>query len=410
MIANKHTEQTQEETLDLKAILLKYAHYWYYFIISVLFCLFIAFLYNRYSKPIYSVSSTLLIRDDSNSQLGAENLLEGLEIFSGRTNLKNEIALLNSYSITKQVVEELGFGTSYFTHGKILTSVLYDNLPFYVSVDSTHLQLCSREFFVTILNDTEYELNISSDNQYAYDITTNRFEKKFDTDISISETYKFGERVESDLFSFVLHKNSDYIKSVDGNNQDFSFVFHDVRTLLERYVKNTTINPINKDASVLKLNIKGNSPRKNIDYLNKLTEVYINNGLNEKNKMATNTVEFIETQLINVSDSLHLIESSLEKFKSENPNLAVTYKEYGAFYQIQKLYNELSVLETHHKYYESLLSYVQENENNEKIVAPSSIGINDPLLNNLISKLSELYAQQEEIRLTSQEKIQDLFP
>ena len=178
---NKYTDQDQEETIDLKAILIKYAHYWYYFIISILFCLFIAFLYNRYSKAIYSVSSTLLIRDDSNSQLGAENLLEGLEIFSGRTNLKNEIALLNSYSITKQVVEELGFGTSYFRHGKILTSVLYDNLPFFVSVDSTHLQLCSREFFVTILNDTEYELNINSDNQYAYDITAARFEKKLNT-------------------------------------------------------------------------------------------------------------------------------------------------------------------------------------------------------------------------------------
>ena len=106
--------------------------------------------------------------------------MEGLEIFSGKTNLKNEIALLNSYSITKQVVENLGFGTSYFIHGKILTSVIYDNLPFIVSVDSTHLQLCSREFFVTILNETEYELNIVSNDQYAYNISTSKFEKKLD--------------------------------------------------------------------------------------------------------------------------------------------------------------------------------------------------------------------------------------
>ena len=53
--------------------------------------------------------------------------------------------------------------------------------------------------------------------------------------------------------------------------------------------------------------------------------------------MANNTVEFIENQLINVSDSLQLIEASLEKFKKENPKLAVTYKEFGAFYQIQQL-------------------------------------------------------------------------
>lgn len=405
MTTNKHTDQPQEETIDLKATLLKYAHYWYYFIISVLFFLFIAFLYNRYSKPIYSVSSTLLIRDDRNSQLGAENLLEGLEMFSGKTNLKNEIALLNSYSITKQVVEDLNFGISYFKHGKIITSVLYENLPFIVVVDSLHPQVTGSDFYITILNDSEYNLNVSVDDSYAYNIITEKFDKSIPVNVKIDETYKFGQAVESQGFSFVINKNNEHFRSVDLLNEySYSFTIHNINSLVDKYVRLTTINPINKDASVLKINIKGNSPRKNIDYLNKLTEVYIDNGLNEKNKMATNTVEFIESQIVNVSDSLHLIESSLEKFKSENPNLAVTYKEFGAFYQIQKLYNELSVLETHHKYYESLLAYVKENENNEKIVAPSSIGINDPLLNNLIVKLSELYAQQEEIRLTSQEK------
>ena len=144
-LQNKSNQQ--EETIDLKTIFLKYSHYWYYFIISILFCLFVAFLYCRYSKPIYSVSSTLLIRDDNNSQLGAENLLEGLEIFSGRTNLENEIALLNSYAITKQVIEDLGFGTSYFKHGKIITSVLYENLPFKVTIDSLHPQITGGDFY-----------------------------------------------------------------------------------------------------------------------------------------------------------------------------------------------------------------------------------------------------------------------
>ena len=73
----------QEETIDLKE-LLKYVQYWYYFVISIIFCLFIAFLNNRYTVKEYSVSTTLLIRDDNNTQLGAENLLEGLELFSGK--------------------------------------------------------------------------------------------------------------------------------------------------------------------------------------------------------------------------------------------------------------------------------------------------------------------------------------
>ena len=393
----------KEGVIDVKSVILKYIHFWYYFVISVLLCLFVAFLYNRYSKPIYSVSTTLLIRDDSNSQLGAENLLEGLELFSGKTNLKNEIAILKSYSITQQVVKDLDLGISYFKHGKIQTSSLFENshLPFLVEIDSTHLQLCSKNFFVTLLNDNQFELKVDFDNQFVYDIRTRKFNQNINDGGSIEKIYRFGETIKSDYFSLVINKNNNYVFTED---RDFSFVLHDINTLLDVYVRNTTVNPINKEASVLKINIKGNSPAKSIAYLNTLTEVYINNGLDEKNRMASNTITFIEQQLTDVSDTLILIEAKLEKFKSKNPNLAVAYKESGAFYQIQKLYNDLSIIETHHKYYESLLTYVIESDDNKKIVAPSSIGINDPLLTNLISKLSELYTERKELQLTTQKK------
>ena len=100
--------QKQEETIDMKAVLFKYFRYWYYFLLSFLFFGLLAFLNNRYTVPEYSVSSTLLIRDDSNTQLGAENLLEGLELFSGKKNLKNEIIILNSYSNTERIVQTRG--------------------------------------------------------------------------------------------------------------------------------------------------------------------------------------------------------------------------------------------------------------------------------------------------------------
>ena len=142
--------------------------------------------------------------------MGAENLLEGLEIFSGRTNLENEIALLNSYTITKQVIEDLGFGISYFKHGKIITSVLYENLPFKVTIDSLHPQITGGDFFITILSDTEYKLNVNIDDEYAYNIIKERFEKSILVDINLEEIYKFGQVVETDGFSFVLNKNENY--------------------------------------------------------------------------------------------------------------------------------------------------------------------------------------------------------
>lgn len=68
---NNETNQIQEEKVDVKNLLFRYYSHWYYFVISVFFFALIAFAYIRYTTPIYSVSSTILIRDDNNTQLGA---------------------------------------------------------------------------------------------------------------------------------------------------------------------------------------------------------------------------------------------------------------------------------------------------------------------------------------------------
>ena len=52
-------QDSQEETIDIKALILKYSQYWYYFLLSILFFVFTAFLNNRYTVPEYSVSTTL---------------------------------------------------------------------------------------------------------------------------------------------------------------------------------------------------------------------------------------------------------------------------------------------------------------------------------------------------------------
>ena len=80
-------EVTQEATIDIKALILKYTQYWYYFLISVLFFGVIALLNYWYTIPEYSVSTSLEIRDDNNTQMGAENLIEGLELISGKITL-----------------------------------------------------------------------------------------------------------------------------------------------------------------------------------------------------------------------------------------------------------------------------------------------------------------------------------
>jgi len=392
----------QEETIDIKALILKYAQYWYYFVLSVLFFGCIAFLNNRYTVPEYSVSTTLLIRDDNNTQLGAENLLEGLEMFSGKKNLKNEIVILSSYSLSEKVIEELNLGISYYQHGFLQTNELFGNSPFNIEVDSSHLQLTGINFKLTPVNNEEFTLSISTNNQYPYNIFSKNLEKSLIADIDIDQKYAFNSLIETEFYAFRINKSIHFkLEKIITSEKYFSFKLHQTDKLASKLIQKVIINPINKETSILKLSIRERNPRKSIHILNKITEIYIRTGLDEKNLMAINTIDFIDDQLTIIQDSLSAIERKLEQFKTLHPNLEIVDKEYGTYFQKQKLDNSLSEQSVNIKYYKSLLSYLKNDKNSNSIISPTSMGISNPELNNLINQLLQLYAKKGELQLTT---------
>ena len=401
----QETKTDQEDTIDIKALILKYVQYWYYFALSILFFGFIAFLNNRYTVPEYSVSTTLLIRDDNNTQLGAENLLEGLELFSGKKNLNNEIIILNSYSLSERIIEELNLGISYFQHGLVQKNELFKNAPFKVKVDSNHLQLTGINFQILPLDNENFTLSVSAKDKYPYNTSTERFDKSLIANFNIEKNYSFNTVIESDFLSFSIIKTEyfDLEKILESGNS-FSFRLHQTDNLCHKLINEVIINPINKESSILKLNIKGRAPKKNIEILNKLTEIYIRSGLDEKNLMAINTIYFIDNQLTIIQDSLSYIENKLQLFRSNNPNLTIVDKDYGTYFQKQKLDNTLSEQSVNIQYYRSLLSYLKNDKNANSIVSPTSMGISNPELNSLINQLLQLYAKKGELKLTTTER------
>ena len=400
-----NNKDLNEEKIDIKGIFLSYTTYWYFFILSILFFIFLGFLINRYTIPEYSVSSTLLIRDDSNTQLGAENILEGLELFSGKKNLKNEIVILKSYSVTEQIVEELNLGISYFKKGFIISNELFKNSPFIVSIDSTKLQVTGAKYEIDFINSESFKLKLKANDKYAYNVINQKFDKSKPVDINFEKEYNFGDTVSSPLFTFTINKTSFFdLKKIRRENKKFSFKLHPKRQFAQKLIKEININPINKETSILKLSIKGSNPKKNIEILDKLTDIYIRSGLNEKNIMAVNTINFIDNQLSIIEDSLSFIENQLEKFRLENPNLEIVDKEFGTYFQKQKLDNSLSEQSVNIKYYKSLLNYLKDESNINSIVSPTSMGISNPELNSLINQLLLLYSNKGELEITTTDK------
>ena len=390
-----------EETVDFKLLIKKYTAYWYYFILSVSVCLFIAFLYNRYIRPTYIVSTTIEIRDDNNTQLGVENILEGMEMFSVKTNIENEKAVLKSFTLSERTITELGLQLSFFKHGSVQTVNQYKVNPYHVIFDTSHLQLANVDMYIDILNDEEFKLKIDCKDQNTYDIKNNKKNNIIQANLSYNSIHEFEKQIKTDYFSFKLVKTPYFNKKTYLEDNTYSFKLYSLDKITKKYLKDLNISPVSKESSVLKLSISGNSRKKNIDYLNTLSTLYLKQGLEEKNRMATNTITFIENQILKTKDTLDKIEDKLKDFKLKNPNLEIFDKDFGTYFQKQKTETNISEYRLHLNYYQELLSYLQNSNEVNDIISPSSIGISNPELNSLISNFISLNSKIKELELST---------
>ncbi|MCH7412075.1 polysaccharide biosynthesis tyrosine autokinase [Belliella sp. R4-6] len=381
---NSTNQSTKEDDADIKAILHYSLRKWPYILISICVCVAIAFLINRWSTPIYRVSSTVIVTDDQPS-LGLD-LFEASGLLQSKSNLENEIGILKSYALAEQTVSNLNLNVSYFSEGIVKKTQLYGNdKPIEVDVDWTHPQLLGGKLKVTVVGKNQYRINIEEGNFLVFNPDVNNSKESSKQLSLLNDIYNFGEEIEGDFFKFKINNQSGVIGSV------IYFYLNSNATVASRYEKAVSIAPINKQASILRISIQTPVIELGKDYLNQLMTSYIDRELKNKNRAAENTIKFIESQLSGITDSLTFFENRLERYRSENRIFNLSEEGSKIFDRLQDMAFRKSETEIALNYYQTLFNYV-ENDQIGEIIAPSIIGISDPLLNNLVVNLTALQA------------------
>ncbi len=401
-IQNIPQQQEQEESFDYKALFFKLYRYWYFFVLTVFIALLIAFLFNKYTKPVYEVNTTVLVKDDKSSP-DAQALM-GFGFGNSQQNLENEIGILQSYSLVNAAVRELDLGISYFQEENFITSELYKDSPFVVLFDSSFPQAINVKFKLDILSDKNFNLKAEGKAISHYDYQNFKVveEKPGEglVEFKIDSALRFGQFVSSKHFKFKIELNEKYKPETD-HDKSFYFVFNDIDKLTKSFSA-FEIEPIKEESSILKITQKGNNVIKSIDFLNKLTEVYLRRNLEQKNRAAENTVRFINTQLIDLSDSLNISEQSLQDFRTDKQVMDLDFQANQVYDQLKVLENEKAQLSLKAIFYKTLREYLIQNKDLEDVlIIPTTMGIDDPLISSLTTELSKYYAEKEEKLLYS---------
>ena len=113
--------------IDFKRILGSLLSKWHWFVLSLFVTCALGFLYLRYTTPLYSIRSLILIED---KQKGVGSLLnklnEGQEGASGNNpNLFNEMFVLTSQDLVGMAADSLDMNIQYWAKGRVKEDELY---------------------------------------------------------------------------------------------------------------------------------------------------------------------------------------------------------------------------------------------------------------------------------------------
>ena len=151
-------ESTPEDAIDIKALFFKLLEKWYFFVISLIICVSLAYLKNKTSPRIYKVGATLKMNVGSS---GASEILDAVGLEEKNVNIEDEIIVMKSTNFIRETLNQLDFGISYFSEGDLVDREIYKNhFPIKVEIDSSANQIATVPIYVNILSDEEYQLSV----------------------------------------------------------------------------------------------------------------------------------------------------------------------------------------------------------------------------------------------------------
>lgn len=354
--------------IDYKRVIYRATRFWYIIILSVLMGLLIAFLANRYTTRIYPVTASLIVKEADDIS-GAE-LLYNNPLLNFKRNYLNETYILKSYPLVQRVIEDLSFDVSFYQEGNILTTEAYGEVPIrVVPIRDSITKECNFDFM--LLSKSEFSLRSRSEND---DVGTEKF--------VFGDTVRYG----GFIGAFLVDDLREVGELV---SQPLIFTYSPPINIATRYVENLKAEWAEEGAGVVNLSISGSNPKKEKDFLTGLIAQYQNNDLEIKNETASRTVEFISDQLEAISDSLHNVERRLERFKDKNVITDLKGEALRLYEKVEQIEAQKAQLNISRNYYRYLIDYIQRNQDLHQIILPSSVGIVDPILTALVSKMNE---------------------
>lgn len=379
-------EDNETSGFDYKAFLVKLLMYWPWIVACVAVALIGAFFYLKTLTPLYTVSSSVLIKNESKGGANGANLEDLGFVSSSTQSFDNELEILRSRTLIKKVVTALDLYISYSVPGQFRDTELYKQSPVKVWVTPEEAERMGyAQVKMSFRNQQLHEVLVEHEGQ-EWKKTVESLPAVFSTPVGV---FTFSA---ADSTQQILQHVPEVIQATVISPTSAAASFRN----------RLTVAPSGRGTTMALLTITGSQVPRGVDFLNKLVEVYNEEGNNDKNEVAAKTAEFIDERIRIINKELGTTESQLASFKQRAGVVDITAdasQAAGEQASYERAYaeNEVQISLVNH-----LKSHIL-NEANQYEVIPANIGLNNSDLNTVVQNYNQMLIERKRLLRTSHE-------
>ena len=399
-------EQEEKSSIDFQLIYATLVLNWKWFLLSLIVCLGLGYLYLKRATPIYQTTTKVLIKDDdqSKSKGGMNSMIQSaanLGFMSNSNGIDNEIEILGAKDLAQQTIFDMKIYVSYFHKGTFKDEIVYKEQEINIDLDAKHLKKLNAPIKLKIEKDgNKYHVT----GEYHRPIDAFTFEPN-------------AEKIDKTLAGLpaqivtgagtIYFTPSKVYKMEDGDVLKAVIVSPEMAA--ENYTKNLSVSQTSKTTTIAELDLKDANRQRGIDYLNTLIHVYNRQANLDKNEIAFRTEQFINNRLEKINAELGNTEGQLESYKKRNRVVELQLNATAAIANADTYAQKLNEANTQVELLKELGKYMNEPGNKYQPI-PSNVGLTDESSTSLINEYNKIALQRNQLLHSASESSPTVTP
>ncbi len=385
------TKKTQagEDKVSLRDILDFLLLNWKWFALSIVLCVGVAILKLLSSPNVYQREAVILVKDDQgyggrpSGNISTDALMQLNGVMMG-SSVRNEVYILQSNQLMTQVVKKLHLDVSYTMETGLKTVSLYDVKP----------------IEVTFLSDFELPVSfvvrpLSKDEYKICEVTVKGEEVDYEC------TARYGQVLEGPFGKMTVTPQEADPEIFEG--KDIRVGRCSVTAAVDAYRAGLRTGEVDKESTLVRLVFTDSNVKRADDVLNAILEAYNQSIIEDKNKIAQSTANFINERIVLISKELGTVEGRLATFKQQN-KLVDLEQNARTYLDMGRLARERTIqIESQVSVADYLLDYLKD-DSRENDLIPAMAGVGDAGIQKQIADYNAMMLERNRLVVNSGEK------